>query len=894
MRIFQALALLEGLKTHETIEKYKSTRDNKIVEGWANDLEVKYEIVDSTIRASNASFPIEEGSPAFHFRLSLTNTGKNSIINDFDWSIYFYQDQSILRDEDTPLYVPTSIGQGLTIQHVNGYLWRLSPNDDWENLGPSESREWNLYGDGWIVQDSTLFPNWYIACKDPEVCGASVIKSTVDMTFNRPDYVTPFTRSVQVKRDIDDQWDVRTVGEIYDENEMFKIYEKDGRSKKIYGLPILPSPHKVQMNPNNNQIDDNGNVKLEGSIPINKNAWQFSWQEQTTVNCENPVCFPNADGSYQCPEVEKFQSGKSCETDPIIGCRQMQFQIGFTSDFWKITADSGININAADCEGAWAATRFLEKLAKKLDRDPEAIFFKGDIIGSQPRYGTRSLFLDMARNFHGAQTVFKLLDIMAMLEFNQLHLRLSDDEGWRIEIEDLPELTTIGSNRCHDLSGENCIMPQLGSGPDKESPGSGYFSKAEYIDILMFGRDNGINIVPEIVGPGHNYAAIHAMEKRFENTQDATYRLIDPEADPSLEASVQAFYNDTMCPCVEGTRNFLEKILDVFVEMHQSFWKDGFHTHFHIGGDETNLNQLANGPACQKYMSENKLEPDQLLHDFFKWYVKITAEKGFHVDGWEEVWEYEDPENPGFYKIYNPEEWDVDLDNVTLTGYHWNNMWLEDDAPTTGYLMANAGYKVILAPATHFYLDHAQYPDENERGLMWATRFSSFWKAFSFRPEDMYRSALYGYWGNKIQEGCDNSAKEFQCAPLQKPENIQGLSACLWTEEIIDEKFLWTQFFPRALAVAERAYKKADWEESDRYSDSWDIFSDERNRLNKNYQNLMNPIFEIFTKLILETLNNLADTSQISIISDMHPNFSCAIWRHSTKYRTICLNRAQK
>lgn len=51
----------------------------------------KYEVVDSTIRASNTSFPIEEGSPAFHFRLSLTNTGKNSIINDFDWSIYFYQ-----------------------------------------------------------------------------------------------------------------------------------------------------------------------------------------------------------------------------------------------------------------------------------------------------------------------------------------------------------------------------------------------------------------------------------------------------------------------------------------------------------------------------------------------------------------------------------------------------------------------------------------------------------------------------------------------------------------------------------------------------------------------------------------------------------------------------------
>ena len=98
---------------------------------------------------------------------------------------------------------------------------------------------------------------------------------------------------------------------------------------------------------------------------------------------------------------------------------------------------------------------------------------------------------------------------------------------------------------------------------------------------------------------------------------------------------------------------------------------------YFLSGDETNLDQLANGPACQKYMTENKLKPDELLHDFFKWYVKITAEKGFHVDGWEEVWEYEDPKNPGFYKIYDPKEWGVDLDNVTLTGYHWNNMWLE-------------------------------------------------------------------------------------------------------------------------------------------------------------------------------------------------------------------------
>ena len=60
---------------------------------------------------------------------------------------------------------------------------------------------------------------------------------------------------------------------------MFKMYDQNGKSKKIYGLPVLPSPHKVEMTPNNNQIDGNGNPVLEGSIPVNKNAWKFSWQE---------------------------------------------------------------------------------------------------------------------------------------------------------------------------------------------------------------------------------------------------------------------------------------------------------------------------------------------------------------------------------------------------------------------------------------------------------------------------------------------------------------------------------------------------------------------------------------------------------------------------------------
>ena len=84
-------------------------------------------------------------------------------------------------------------------------------------------------------------------------------------------------------------------------------------------------------------------------------------------------------------------------------------------------------------------------------------------------------------------------------------------------------------------------------------------------------------------------------------------------------------------------------------------------------------------------MAENKLDVDQLLHDFFKKYIQMIAKKGFHVDGWEEVWEFEKG-NSGLYDIYPIEEWGVNS-TTKLTGYHWYNGWLDMDAPTTGYQM---------------------------------------------------------------------------------------------------------------------------------------------------------------------------------------------------------------
>ena len=110
-------------------------------------------------------------------------------------------------------------------------------------------------------------------------------------------------------------------------------------------------------------------------------------------------------------------------------------------------------------------------------------------------------------------------------------------------------------------------MPQLGSGPTTDTSGSGYFSKDEYVSILQKARQVGVRIVPEIVAPGHNVAAIKSMEYRFKKTAEDTYRLLDPDQKKSNHSSVQNFYNNAMNPCVNGTWNFLDKVTSEIKKM---------------------------------------------------------------------------------------------------------------------------------------------------------------------------------------------------------------------------------------------------------------------------------------------------------------------------------------
>lgn len=193
-----------------------------------------------------------------------------------------------------------------------------------------------------------------------------------------------------------------------------------------------------------------------------------------------------------------------------------------------------------------------------------------------PRFDYRGIHLDVGRNFHSKATVLRLLDQMAAYKLNKFHFHRSDDEGWRIEIPGLPELTDIGGKRCHDLHERSCLLPQLGSGPGSDNNGSGYFTRADYIEILKYARACHIEVIPEIDMPAHARAAVIAMEARYDrlmkegkSEEASQFRLQDP-TDTSVPTGVQ-YYDRTgyLNPCLDSSRNFAAKVIDEIQKMHR-------------------------------------------------------------------------------------------------------------------------------------------------------------------------------------------------------------------------------------------------------------------------------------------------------------------------------------
>ena len=215
-------------------------------------------------------------------------------------------------------------------------------------------------------------------------------------------------------------------------------------------------------------------------------------------------------------------------------------------------------------------------------RQPRPVTLPWIHIHDRPRYPWRGAMLDVARHFFSVEDVKHEIDLLALLKMNRLHLHLADDQGWRIEIEKWPALTTIGG------------ATEVGGGA------GGFYTRAQYADLVDYAAQRFVTIVPEIDMPGHINAAMASYpELNCDNVAKAPYT--------KTGTGVSA-----LCVDKEVTYQFLDDVIGEIAALTPG-------PYFHIGGDEVRT-----------------LSPDQ-YRTFVERIQALVAAHGKTMIGWDEV-----------------------------------------------------------------------------------------------------------------------------------------------------------------------------------------------------------------------------------------------------------------
>jgi hexosaminidase len=411
-------------------------------------------------------------------------------------------------------------------------------------------------------------------------------------------------------------------------------------------------------------------------------------------------------------------------------------------------------------------------------------------IVDAPRFGYRGFMLDVARNFHGKETVFKWLDLMARFKLNKFHFHLTDDEGWRIEIAGLPELTTIGAVRGHSAKPGVRLQPAYGSGPDpRDASGSGHYTRADYIEILRYAKARHIEVIPEIEMPGHARAAVQAMEARYHRLKDAGSRdaaryLLNDLDDRSEYMSAQYFKDNVINPGLESSYTFIEHVVKEIAALHREAGAP-LKT-IHMGGDELANGAWEKSPASLAWMRKHGLETSADLWDYFYERVDAIVRKhGMFTSGWEELAARKTRLDGAAKLIPNPR-----FTRQGFVAYVWNNTTGAEDL---AYRLANAGYDIVLTPVTRAYFDMARNANPEEHGVNWGA-YVELDTVYDFSPFDIMRDAP-----EAARVGKDRLTDYGK-------RRVRGIQANLFAETARDPGRIDYLVMPRLAALAERAW----------------------------------------------------------------------------------------
>jgi hexosaminidase len=250
-------------------------------------------------------------------------------------------------------------------------------------------------------------------------------------------------------------------------------------------------------------------------------------------------------------------------------------------------------------------------------------------ITDYPRFKWRGIMFDVSRHFFTKLQVKQFIDNMVKYKFNLLHLHLTDDQGWRLEIKGLPKLTEVGAWRA-ERTGRWFEFTK----PTAYEPANygGFYTREDMVEIIKYASDRFVTILPEIDIPGHSMAAVASYPEL--SSTPGTYQV--NAGDKFMFWKGKEFYgmtDNTLSPANEQVYDFLDK---VFTEVAQIFPFE----YIHVGGDECYKGFWEKSEACQQLMKKEGLKNMEELQSYFiKRVEKIVQSKGKRLIGWDEILE---------------------------------------------------------------------------------------------------------------------------------------------------------------------------------------------------------------------------------------------------------------
>ena len=432
----------------------------------------------------------------------------------------------------------------------------------------------------------------------------------------------------------------------------------------------------------------------------------------------------------------------------------------------KISA-TGVSLSANSPSGIFYGVQTLLQLFPKeiVNKDGHTSVKQWSLplvsIEDHPRFGWRGLMLDVTRHFFTVAQVKDYIDQMVKYKFNMLHLHLTDDQGWRIEIKSLPKLTEVGAWRV-ERTGTFGTFPK--PQPGEKPTYGGFYTHEDIKELVKYAADRFVNILPEIDVPGHSLAALASYPEL--SCIPGEYYVSPGDRFMVWPGGGQHFYgliDNTLCPANEKVYEFLDK---VFTEVAQLFPFQ----YIHMGGDETARNFWEKDEQIKALMKKENLKNlDEVQSYFVKRVEKIINSKGKKMIGWDEILQGGLAPNAAVMS--------------------WRGM-------SGGIEAAKSGHEVVMSPTDFVYIDYMQGDASIEPPVYSTLRLK---KTYSFEPlpegvnEKLIRGGQANLWTEQVYN--------MRHAQYMTWPRALAVAEVLWSPK---EKRNWNGFVPRVEKQFER------------------------------------------------------------------------------------------